>query len=83
MFKTPAARTAFRAALAALLSTLSAASAIWVDNVYIRLASAFVGTVALWYGIGATTSTEPFLGTNVGSSERVEVPADRVEVVNQ
>ena len=75
MFRTPESRTALRAALAAVLSTLSAAAGIWVGNPYISLASAAVGTIALWYGVGYKTPTEPFLG----NGKVVEVPANKIE----
>lgn len=84
MFRTPEARTALRAGLAAVMAGLSALGAALVDDAIssgeiVAIATAFVGAVVTWYGVGAASPTEPFL--NPSSGERVEVPAEHVKPV--
>ena len=86
MFKTPESRTALRAGFAGLLALLSALAGALSDGSLTAVegviaASATVSAVGAWYGVGAGTPTEPFLGK--AGDPPVEVPAERVTPVNE
>lgn len=76
MFSTPQARYVLRAVVSALIAGLAVAATIWIDNPYIKIASAVVGALAAYLGIGAgSPAVEPFVGVKYNNAE---VPADQI-----
>lgn len=69
-------RTIVRAAVSAALAGLAVAATIWIDNPYLKTASAVVGVLAGYLGIGAASPTvEPFFGNKAEAAEVPEPPA--------
>jgi hypothetical protein len=69
-------RTIVRSAVSAGLAGLAVAATIWIDNPYIKIASAVVGVLAGYLGIGAASPTvEPFFGIQAKTAEVPEPPA--------
>lgn len=68
-------RAITRAVVAALLAGLAVAATIWIDNPYVKIASAVVGALAAYLGIGvASPSVEPFIGRRKDEVVPVPVP---------
>lgn len=79
MFRTPGSRYALRAIVAAALAGLAVAGTVWIDNPYVKVASAAVGALAAYLGIGAASgSVEPFVGNKLANAEVPVPPADPV-----
>lgn len=74
MFKdSAAARTYLRAGVSAAIAMIAVASTIWIDNPYVKLASAGVGALSAYLGVGAVVpQVEPFYGRTLPG---VEVPS--------
>jgi hypothetical protein len=76
-------RVALRTAIAATLAGLSALTTALADSAISAvevtlIATAIVGSIAAYLGIGAATISEPFFGRE----KVVEVPADSVVVTD-
>lgn len=74
MFRTAESRYVLRAVVAAALAGLAVAATVWIDNPYVKIASAILGALAAYLGIGAATGpVEPFVGVKYKGAE-VPVP---------
>lgn len=75
MFKTAGSRFTLRGIIAAASAVISAAGTIWIDNPYIKLASVGVGTLSLYFGVGALSpQAEPFVGVKKADPGEPVVP---------
>ena len=71
------ARTILRAVVAMALAGLAVAGTIWVDNPYLKIASAMALVLPGYLGVGAISgSVEPFFGRQLEGAQVPAPPAD-------
>lgn len=74
IFESPRSRYFLRAGVTAALAVVGVAATIWIDNPYVKMASAGLGVLGAYLGVGAAVpSVEPFVGNQYQGAE-VPIP---------
>lgn len=75
MGSTAQARYVIRGVFVGIAALVAAAGTIWVDNPYVKIASAAVAASAIYFGVGyVSPAVEPFVGARKADPNKSVVP---------